>query len=299
MTWLLLSLLSAVFLGLYDVAKKAAVNGNAVFMVLFASGLAGMLFVSPAYVLTLTSPGLACRLGLENHGTAFWRPRPHHAQGRDCDHIVGTHVLRPQESSDIARLPVRASAPMLTVLGAVAFFGERLSAYQTLGVALTLASYVGFSVVGRAEGIRFERNRSVWLLFAGTLVGAISGLYDKHLMQVARLPAMTMQFWFTVYNALLEGILIALFRPQRRRDATPFEWRWSIVAIGGLLLVADALYFRALAWPGALVGIVSTVRRSSVVIGFVVGGLAFRERNRLRKAVPLAGVLAGLYFLLR
>jgi transporter family protein len=299
MTWLLLSLLSAVFLGLYDVAKKAAVNGNAVFMVLFASGLAGMLFVSPAYVLTLTSPGLACRLGLEITALPFGA----HALIMLKAVIVTTSwglTFFALKSLPISLAsPVRASAPMLTVLGAVAFFGERLSAYQTLGVALTLASYVGFSVVGRAEGIRFERNRSVWLLFAGTLVGAISGLYDKHLMQVARLPAMTMQFWFTVYNALLEGILIALFRPQRRRDATPFEWRWSIVAIGGLLLVADALYFRALAWPGALVGIVSTVRRSSVVIGFVVGGLAFRERNRLRKAVPLAGVLAGLYFLLR
>jgi transporter family protein len=188
---------------------------------------------------------------------------------------------------------------MLTVLGAVAFFGERLSASQSLGVALTLASYVGFSVVGRAEGIRFERNRAVWLLFAGTFVGAVSGLYDKHLMQVARLPAMTMQFWFTVYNTILEALLILALQPQRREDATPFEWRWSILAVGGLLLVADALYFRALAWPGALVGVVSTVRRSSVVIGFVVGGLAFRERNRLRKAVPLAGVLVGLYFLLR
>ncbi|HCF59447.1 MAG TPA: EamA family transporter, partial [Myxococcales bacterium] len=33
-TWLLLALLSALFLGLYDVAKKASLNANAVLPVL-------------------------------------------------------------------------------------------------------------------------------------------------------------------------------------------------------------------------------------------------------------------------
>ncbi|HCF58703.1 MAG TPA: hypothetical protein DFS52_12010, partial [Myxococcales bacterium] len=78
-----------------------------------------------------------------------------------------------------------------------------------------------------------------------------------------------------------------------------FRWRWSIVAVGALLLAADNLYFRSLAQPGALVAVVSIVRRSNVVVSFAVGSLAFRERNRIGKAGALAGVLAGLLLLMR
>ncbi len=66
-----------------------------------------------------------------------------------------------------------------------------------------------------------------------------------------------------------------------------------------LLLLADALYFRALAIPGALVSVVATVRRTNVVISFAIGGLAFRERYRSRKALALVGVLVGLFLLLK
>jgi transporter family protein len=154
-------------------------------------------------------------------------------------------------------------------------------------------------VIGRAEGIHFGRNLWVWLLFAGTLVGAVSGLYDKHLLQSARLPAMTMQFWFTFYNAILQGLIVLLlWWPSRARNA-PFRWRWSILAVAALLLTADALYFRALALPGALISVVATLRRTNVVISFAVGGLAFHERFRGRKAIALLGVLAGLVLLLK
>jgi transporter family protein len=299
MTWLALSLLSAFFLGFYDVAKKAAVDRNAVLLVLFATGLSGLIFVAPAYVVTKIAPSLAARLGVEI-ASMSWHA---HALVVVKAAIVTTSwtltffALRSLPISLAS--PVRASAPMLTVLGAVFFFGERLTVSQSFGIAITIAAYIGFSFVGRQEGIVFERSRAVWMLFAGTFFGAVSALYDKHLMQVAHLPAMAMQFWFTAYNTMLQGGLVLWIWAKRNRDRTPFQWRWAIPAVGVLLLVADALYFRALAIPGALVGVVSTVRRSNVIISFVVGGLAFHERNRIRKAVPLAGVLVGLYFLLR
>ena len=67
--------------------------------------------------------------------------------------------------------------------------------------------------------------------------------------------------------------------------------------MGVLLVVADALYFRALAQPGALVSVVSTLRRTNVVLSFVVGSALFGERNRVPKAVALAGILLGIFFI--
>jgi hypothetical protein len=45
--------------------------------------------------------------------------------------------------------------------------------------------------------------------------------------------------------------------------------------------------------------VVSTIRRTNVVVSFAVGGLAFHERYRGRKAVALLGVLAGLALLVK
>ncbi len=299
MTWLVLSLLSALFLGLYDVAKKASVDGNAVIPALFACSLTGLLFMAPTLLLTEANPALATRSGLgivplslAAHGLVLLK-----AAIVTASWVLTFFALKALPISLAA--PIRASAPLFTLFGAVAFFGERPSVHQWFGIAITLAAYWVFSVIGRAEGVHFGRNRWVWMLSIGTLVGAISGLYDKHLLQSTQLPAVTLQLWFMFYNVVLQGLILLLFwRPVHRR-ASPFRWRWSIPAVAGLLLLADALYFRALAQPGALVSVVATLRRTNVIISFAVGGLAFHERHRRKKALALIGVLAGLFLILK
>lgn len=298
-SWLVLAVSSAILLGLYDVAKKSALDANAVLPVLFACTLAGLAFVLPVPILSALSPRAARALGV-------W-----------MDPLSGTGHLLVMAKAVIVTVswvltffalkhlpislaaPIRASAPLFTLLGAILLFGERPSPAQWFGIATILAAYWAFSVIGRMEGIQFEKNRWVWMLFAGTIVGAVSALYDKQLMQRAALPAMTMQVWFTVYSAVLQGVTVLVaWRPTRHRT-TPFEFRGSILWVGVLLLVSDGLYFRALARPDALISVVSVLRRTNVVVSFAIGSLAFGERFRGRKAVALLGVLAGLGFLLR
>ena len=119
--------------------------------------------------------------------------------------------------------PVRATAPLFVLLGAVLLFGERPTALQWVGIGAIVASYFAFSVLGKAEGIHFGRDRWVWMLFAGMLVGACSGLYDKHLLQGAALPPMTLQLWFTLYNAALQGLLVAALWWPRRAHGSRFR----------------------------------------------------------------------------
>ncbi len=298
MSWLLLAVLSALFLGLSDVAKKAALEDNAVLPVLLGCSLTGAALALPAASLSWWAPELAARAGL--------LVEPLTATGHllvvakaaivTTSWVLTYFGLKHLPISLAA--PLRASAPLFVVLGAVAAMGERPSGQQWLGIAVMLCAYWAFSVLGRAEGIHFTRNRWVWLLMAGTLVGAASGLYDKHLLQSARLPPVTVQLWFTLYGAALQALVVAVAWWPRRKAGTPFRWRWSIAAVGALLLVADNLYFRAVATPAALISVVSLVRRSNVVVSFAVGGLAFRERNRLKKAGALAGLVVGVGLLL-
>jgi drug/metabolite transporter (DMT)-like permease len=297
-SWVLFAILSAVFLGVYDVAKKASVQENAVLVVLFACSATGLALMLPLGALALAAPGWA-----QTHGVLI-------APLSWCEHglvlakaalvtlswVLTFFALKHLPISLAS--PVRASAPLFTLLGAVVMFGERPSARQGLGIAVILFAYWIFSLIGRTEGIHFSRNAWVWSLFLGTLVGAASGLYDKYLLQTAHLPALAMQFWFSAYNTVLQGLIVVFLWWPRRAQHTPFRWRWTIAAVGLLLLLADALYFHALAMPGALVSVISTLRRTNVVLSFAIGSLLFGERYRLRKAMALGGVILGVFLIL-
>ena len=83
----------------------------------------------------------------------------------------------------------------------------------------------------------------------------------------------------------------------RRMKATPFRWDWCIILISVFLSAADFVYFYALSLDGAMISIVSMVRRGSVVVSFLFGAMVFREKNLRSKVVDLALVLLGMVFL--
>ena len=85
--------------------------------------------------------------------------------------------------------PIRATAPLFTVIGALVLFGERPLTRQWLGIAIILLAYLAFSAIGEREGIVFRTDRWVAFLLAGTLIGSGSGLYDKYLLQPAGVAA--------------------------------------------------------------------------------------------------------------
>ena len=296
--WLSLCVASAIFLGVYDVAKKWSVRENAPLLVLFFAVLAGACITFPVFLLSRWMPDRAA---------AF------HLHCRMLD--AGEHLLVAAKALLVSVswisaffalkhlpisivTPIRASAPLWTLIGAVALFGERPSWIQWTGITIIVASYLVFSLIGRLEGIVFTRNRWVLLVFIATLSGAASALYDKHLLSGTGIDPVSLQVWFSFYLVGVIGLAAAVVRRRRPSDRSPFQWRRSIIAVGVLLIVADFLYFRALSEKDAMIAVISVIRRSSVVISFVAGGLLFHEKNKRKKALPLAGVLVGVLLLM-
>lgn len=76
-----------------------------------------------------------------------------------------------------------------------------------------------------------------------------------------------------------------------------FEWRWSIPLIGLLLLSADFLYFTAIAQEGALIAVISPVRRAAVIVTFLGGIFLLKELNFKPKLVCIIFILIGIVLL--
>ena len=290
--WTLLILSSSVFLAFYDICKKSSVRDNAVLPVLLGSTICGC----AAY---LVSTGLTVGFSAV-HGVT-WR-------------IVGLSAVKSLivASSWVFTFmglrtlpisiatPIRASAPALVFLIACPLYGAVPTCVQLGGILLVLGGYLTFSWAGKAEGIDFFRNRAVWCAILGAVLSAVSSLWDKYLLQVAKLPVLSMQFFFQVFLVVVYGLLLATmfaFRSRRLGYGAKFEWRWTIPCVGILLALADYIYFVGLSIPDVPISVASLLRRFSVVITFVLGARIFRETNLCRKALALAAILAGITLL--
>src|SRR6202142_1872143 len=243
MHWIAASLVSALFLGVYELCTKHAVRDNAVVPVLFFSTLSGAAVWIGLLVVQLVHPGtlppslVADPITLVQHLKLVLKSAIVAASW------VFTYFALKHLPLSLGS-PIRATSPLWTLFGALLILGERPTWLETVGVLTTLASFVGLSFAGRLEGVHFHRNQWVWFLVAGTLLGAVSSLYDKYLLGRAHFSVPTVQAWFSVY-------LVGLFTPfaigWKRSWWSPNEspLRWGIPCIAFSLLVADYIYFSA------------------------------------------------------
>ena len=293
--WLAFALVSALFLGLYDVVKKQSLKENAVIPVLWFNTLFCSLLMLPFTLLSATTGVL--------DGSIFYVPTAswelHRLLMLKAFIVLGSWIFGYFGMKHLPITlfgPINATRPIIVLLGGLLLFGERLNLYQWIGVIIAVISFYMLSVSGKKEGISFTHNKWVFCVIMATLLGAVSALFDKYLL--GRFNNMFVQAWSNFYQlALMTVILFTLWWPTRKRT-TPFQWKWPIIFIAVFLTLADYAYFVSLASSASMVSIVSMIRRSSVIVSFLCGALLFHEKNLKSKVIDLLLVLLGLFFLL-
>jgi drug/metabolite transporter (DMT)-like permease len=292
MHWIVASLVSALFLGVYELCTKHAVRDNAVVPVLFFSTLTGAAVWTGLLMVQMLHPGTLPASLVTDPLTPVQHLQLVLKSAIVAASWVFTYFALKHLPLSLGS-PIRATSPLWTLFGAILILGERPTWLETVGVLTTLASFVGLSFAGRLEGVHFHRNKWVGYLIAGTLLGAVSSLYDKYLLGRLHFSVPTVQAWFSVY-------LVVLFTPiaigwkRRWWSRNEFHWRWSIPFIALSLLVADYIYFSALRDPASLVAVVMSLRRGSTLVGFAGGLLLFGEKNGRQKLPAVIGILVGI-----
>ena len=293
--WLILSSFSAFFLGCYDISKKLSVQANAVIPVLCLNTLFCTLFLLPLAIISVCNPSLLS-------DTIFFIPvipfRAHFLIFIKSVIVLSSWLLGYFAIKHLPLTitgPINATRPVMTLVGAMLIFNERLNLYQWVGVMLTIVSFFLLSASGKKEGIRFGHNKWIVFTFLSALLGSASGLYDKYLMQ--QLSSTAVQFWFNLYQFILMGIILMVLWYPQRKQSTAFEWRWSILLVSVFLTAADFIYFYALTDPDAMISVVSMIRRSSVLVSFIGGAFIFKEKNLKAKIIDLILIFIGMVFL--
>ena len=284
--WLAFAFLSAFLLGFYDVSKKYSLRNNAVIPILFLNTLFCSIIFLPLAFKTPFGGWEVQRYILLKACIVL------------SSWLLGYIGIKHLPITIVG--PINATRPVMVLVGALLIFGERLNLWQWAGVVLAILSFFLLSRSGKKEGIDFKHNRWILCTVGAAVMGAVSGLYDKYLLATEGglgLPRLTVQCWYNFYQCFMMGVMLLLLWWPTRKGSTPFQWRWSILLISIFLSVADYAYFCSLSLEGALISVVSMVRRSSVLVSFMLGALLFHEKNLRSKAIDLALVLLSMVLL--
>ena len=305
--WLILAFVSATFLGFYDTSKKASLKNNAVLPVLLLNTIFSTIIFSPFLIDYLGGFGWFEGGFLDTEPFTKQHPSGIQRFSETQAHLMvilkafivlsswicGYFGLKHLPLTIVG--PINATRPVLVLVGALLLFGERLNIYQWIGVLLALLSIFLMSRAGKKENIDFKSNKWIWCVAMATLMGAISGLYDKHIMKA--LSPMFVQSWFNFYQMIIMSVVCGLIWYPTRHKTTPFHWSWAIPLISIFICIGDFAYFTSLNDPDSMISVVSLVRRSSVIISFICGVLIFKERNIKAKVLDLALILLGMTFI--
>ena len=299
--WIILAFLSAALLGFYDVFKKESLKGNAVIPVLLLNTLFSSLIFLPFIILSGHS--------MIDEGSMFYCAP---FQWEDQKYIILKSVivltswllayfgLKHLPLTIVG--PINATRPVMVLIGAMVIFAEHLNLWQWAGVIVALLGIELLKHTSKKEGISWARNKWIYFVFLANVMGAISGLYDKYLMASpdnggVGLNKMAVQSWYNIYQLGMMTVMLLLLWWPNHKKSTPFHWTWSIPMVSIFLCMADFAYFYTLGMDGAMISVVSMVRRGQVIVSFLCGALIFKEKNLRAKAFDLALVILSMVLL--
>lgn len=299
--WLLLAFLSASLLGFYDVFKKEALKDNAVIPILLLNTLFSSIIFLP--FILLSHNGV-----IEQESMFFCTDYNWDEQKyiiiKSCivlsSWLLAYFGLKHLPLTIVG--PINATRPVMVLVGAMTFFAERLNVWQWLGVIVALIGIELLKHTSKKEGINWWKDKWIYFIILSNILGAISGLYDKYLMASPEnggvgLNKMAVQSWYNIYQfGMMAVMLVCLWWPTHKKT-TPFHWTWTIPMVSLFLAFADFVYFYALGIDGAMISIVSMVRRGSVIVSFLCGAMILHEKNLKAKAFDLLLVILSMLLL--
>ena len=160
--WIILAFVSATLLGLYDTSKKYSLKGNDVIPVLFLNTLFCSLIFIPLILLsqyTNLLEGSVLQVGAGGWGMHKWIILK--SVIVLLSWVFGYFAIAHLPLTIVG--PINATRPVMTLVGAMVVFGERLNVWQWIGVIFAIISLFLLAQSGKKEGIDFKHNK--WILF--------------------------------------------------------------------------------------------------------------------------------------
>lgn len=278
--WIWLSLVSGILMGFLDITKKKAFEKNSVLVVLASYSFFCFLLVSFEF-------NSAINMSLDKILIIFLKTFVVFLAW-----ILSFTAIKHLPISVIT--PFDTINPLFSIIFGIIILSEKLTSLECVGIVIMLISYYFIGKVGSKEVVKIFNNKYLYFMMISAVLNAVSATIDKIVLKSSN-PGQ-MQFWFSLFMFLFNaGALI--YVNFKDNDRKPIKFDLCIPLMSLLLIVSDRIYFIALNIPASQISIVMPLRKISIFISVIIGGLIFKEKNLKEKFWCICLLILGIAFL--
>ena len=282
MNWIILSLLSAVGQTATDMSTTKAVRSIDEYATSWAIYFYSFLWVAP----------ICLSIGLPHIDPHFWYVLP--AVGA-LDTIGVLLYVKALKHSDLSlTLPIQMFTPLFLLIASPLILGEATTVFGVVGVVLIIGgSYVlntrsvSKSLFAPLTSILTEKGSRY--MFMGSIVWSLTS--SLHKLGVGYSSPMTYAMFHRLTVCLLLGTV--LYFTRRKSFAPVFTHQRSFLVVSALSSLTLCTQLAALA-VGNVVYVMS-IKRTSAVLGVLVGAIIYKEFGMRRRLVGATIMVAGVF----
>lgn len=282
MSYILLTMLSAVLLGLYDFLKKLSVKKDdnvyqILFLYTFAAFLCNLFFINDAinvgykYILFILLKAV----------------------------IISVNwflTMKALSKLDLGiTMPFSMLGTVSTTILAWIVFGETIGFLQVGGIVVILLGLFIISRLGIKKDGKENDYKYIFFLIVGAILSSFSAIIDKYVS--SRISFKAISFWFFLFLMIIYFVVCMIINKKINFKGLKKNY-YYVILTGLCIFLADLVYYRALVVENANVSIVSIVRKLSVFIGVLLGSAFLKEEHFIKKLLILIMMFGGITLIL-
>ena len=184
----------------------------------------------------------------------------------------------------------RATGPLLTIIAATLFFGERMSAVAISGALLIGAS--ALLLTGNPKKLlgKDAQSGAGFALLCGSMIACYT-LWDKQGVAVFLIPPIIFDWGAN----LVRIIMMVPLAHQREPGVMTLAWRnhrKAVIAIGVMSPLSYILVLTAMVFTP--VSYVAPARELSILFAALIGTQILKEGNATRRGIAAVGMVLGI-----
>lgn len=290
MPWYVLALISALFIGFYEISEKKALTKVHSFSFIVAASFIMLVTALPLLWIREIQIVTQFQLLLLSIGCIFTA----------SIYVFAARALRHLDISEYS--PMMNLSPLFLLVFSWLFLSEAPSPVSLIGIALVVSGAY-FLELNHHDWFgpfrRMKENKYIHFLILALIFGSMSALMDKVIINNG-VTADSLFFYKKVIVAIILVIVSQFFYKGHKNVMKVYRsvLPWVILA-AVFYNLADYAYFMAVASPTALIALIIPVKRMSAIISTVLGGESMGEKHIFHKAVAAVIMLSGVFFIVQ
>lgn len=279
-SWLWMVIASGITLGFWDITKKKAFEKNTVLNVLAFYSLFCFIFVSFDIKNAFMVSYFECLMIFIKTFIVFlsW------SLSFTAINKLPISVITPFDTIN----------PIFAVIFGIFLLNEKITAVQCIGIAVMLLSYYFIGKVGSKEVVRMWNNKYFYYMVAAAVLNAVSATLDKVILK--KVNPGQIQFWFCFFMTVLY-MSVLMFKHLVKKDKLNLKPDIFIPLMSLILVISDRVYFTAVNVPASKIAVIMPLRKISVFVSVIIGGIIFKEKNLKQKFCCICILIAGIILL--